>query len=699
MASSGRMMRLSKDMKITAAKGQICHPVNDSLNHLNAGMSHGIIFQFIYGPEGSPYEGGTFTIDIKIPDRYPIDPPKCEFITRVYHPNIDDKGRICLSVLKSKPQGDWTPAHNVSTILDSLVILLGNPNPDDPLVIDIASEYSESRELFIRKAKDFTRRYAMDSGEKSTNIDRVTQKDSSATTSCTMSQSCIGPENSTHEQPLLQQHIKPGEMDKRRLKLPKLSMKRGSGSSSVVCSSSAPSTPREDNNGSTRPASASVSLPRQSGAEWNTSAGAKHRTSQEHDSRIAGSNLASGCPVEGDTLESACELVDATYEKHVAFLPSKSSSAAATNTMTDKEITTNDNKVKHLSEAPMKTKSPPQLSRKRPRSDDDGSKPKTTLRRCESDMKAAEVDKDPHTESHTLSDQAATLDMPKKSKVASVPSVKEQHQTSTLKGGARASQLLSSPHSRILTELPSDMINHCNPRSRTVVKEGEFDQLDENILEKVEGKLKSKRMHGTLSEPLSSAETTGIVAFAPVPLASAHDHQDSSYLPIADSVGKKPQSSMGTMAMSEPFTAPCSPPVTIMKKKEMDNAANGQRDLPDSSPLADVARTRTADSHKKGPSESSLLDLPDTSPMRLVRASDLRNGMCTQSSPLSSLSSSSSSSLAFHSSSSDPASSIPTSSISAAVKSPSSFLAARSTEEIVQVARKRDLMKKKKRAT
>ena len=47
--------------------------------------------------------------------RYPFEPPKVHFLTRIYHPNIDDKGRICLDVLKMPPQGSWKPAHNLST--------------------------------------------------------------------------------------------------------------------------------------------------------------------------------------------------------------------------------------------------------------------------------------------------------------------------------------------------------------------------------------------------------------------------------------------------------------------------------------------------------------------------------------------------------------------------------------------------------
>ena len=87
----------------------------------------------ITGPEGSPFEGGIFLLIVNITGRYPFEPPRCRFLTPLYHPNIDNGGRICLDTLKSPPAGSWSPAVSLPSLLLSIRSLMAEPNPDDGL--------------------------------------------------------------------------------------------------------------------------------------------------------------------------------------------------------------------------------------------------------------------------------------------------------------------------------------------------------------------------------------------------------------------------------------------------------------------------------------------------------------------------------------------------------------------------------------
>ena len=46
--------------------------------------------------------GGVFKLELFLPDDYPMTPPKIRFLTKIFHPNVDKLGRICLDVLKSR---------------------------------------------------------------------------------------------------------------------------------------------------------------------------------------------------------------------------------------------------------------------------------------------------------------------------------------------------------------------------------------------------------------------------------------------------------------------------------------------------------------------------------------------------------------------------------------------------------------------
>ena len=110
----------------------------------------------ILGPTDTPYSGGIFKLSINFPSTYPFKPPKVKFITKIYHPNINSHGSICLDVLNTQ----WSPALTVSKLLLSISSLLSDPNPEDPLEPDIADIYKNDREKYNKLARNHTLRYA-----------------------------------------------------------------------------------------------------------------------------------------------------------------------------------------------------------------------------------------------------------------------------------------------------------------------------------------------------------------------------------------------------------------------------------------------------------------------------------------------------------------------------------------------------------
>jgi len=109
------------------------------------------------GPPESPYQGGVFFLTIHFPTDYPFKPPKVAFTTRIYHPNINSNGSICLDILRSQ----WSPALTISKVLLSICSLLCDPNPDDPLVPEIARIFKTDRDKYTELAREWTRKYAM----------------------------------------------------------------------------------------------------------------------------------------------------------------------------------------------------------------------------------------------------------------------------------------------------------------------------------------------------------------------------------------------------------------------------------------------------------------------------------------------------------------------------------------------------------
>ena len=141
---SKELSELGRDPPAQCSAG----PVGDDMFHWQA---------TIMGPPDSPYQNGVFFLAIQFPTDYPFRPPKVAFTTKIYHPNINSNGSICLDILRSQ----WSPALTISKVLLSICSLLCDPNPDDPLVPEIARIYKTDRAKYKKIAEEWTQKYSM----------------------------------------------------------------------------------------------------------------------------------------------------------------------------------------------------------------------------------------------------------------------------------------------------------------------------------------------------------------------------------------------------------------------------------------------------------------------------------------------------------------------------------------------------------
>ncbi|KEZ38604.1 hypothetical protein SAPIO_CDS10598 [Scedosporium apiospermum] len=116
-------------------------------------------------PDEGMYRGGTFTFTFAINQNFPHEPPKVRCREKIYHPNIDLEGKVCLNILRE----DWKPVLNLNAVIVGLQFLFLEPNASDPLNKEAADDLRQTREMFKRNV-----RTSMNGGSvKGTTYDRV----------------------------------------------------------------------------------------------------------------------------------------------------------------------------------------------------------------------------------------------------------------------------------------------------------------------------------------------------------------------------------------------------------------------------------------------------------------------------------------------------------------------------------------------
>ncbi|THH33558.1 hypothetical protein EUX98_g679 [Antrodiella citrinella] len=95
------------------------------------------------------YKGGLFTFSFNINPNYPHEPPKVKCVPKIYHPNVDLEGNVCLNILRE----DWKPVLNLNSVMVGLQYLFLEPNADDPLNKEAAEELRKNRDQFLYNVK------------------------------------------------------------------------------------------------------------------------------------------------------------------------------------------------------------------------------------------------------------------------------------------------------------------------------------------------------------------------------------------------------------------------------------------------------------------------------------------------------------------------------------------------------------------
>ena len=147
MSVNQRIIKETQKLKKDPISGISAEPFSDNPRYFNVVIS---------GPKDSPYEGGKFHLQLYLPEEYPMVPPKCIFMTKIYHPNIDFLGRICLDILKK----NWSPALQIRAVLLSIQSLLNEPNTADPLNEKVNDHWLKNKKDAENTAREWTKKYA-----------------------------------------------------------------------------------------------------------------------------------------------------------------------------------------------------------------------------------------------------------------------------------------------------------------------------------------------------------------------------------------------------------------------------------------------------------------------------------------------------------------------------------------------------------
>lgn len=148
MAATRRLGKELNDIKASAKP--LLHSIRIKDNNV-------LQWEGVLKPQHAPYSEGAFKIDLTFPTEYPFKPPTLTFSTPIYHPNVDEKGQVCLPIINA---ANWKPATKTDQVIQALMALINDPEPEHPLRSDLAKDFVEDKDKFMKNAREHTAKHA-----------------------------------------------------------------------------------------------------------------------------------------------------------------------------------------------------------------------------------------------------------------------------------------------------------------------------------------------------------------------------------------------------------------------------------------------------------------------------------------------------------------------------------------------------------
>lgn len=144
--ANSAQVRLTKDLEEAINNGdKISIPDQNNIQRFHVTVQPTVGF----------WRGGKFIFEFNIPDNWPIDPPNVKCLTKVWHPNIDEDGPVCLNLLRD----NYLPVITISTFVEAIYFLFNEPNPNSPLNVEAANMFQKNKTQFQEKVTEYINEY------------------------------------------------------------------------------------------------------------------------------------------------------------------------------------------------------------------------------------------------------------------------------------------------------------------------------------------------------------------------------------------------------------------------------------------------------------------------------------------------------------------------------------------------------------